>query len=91
MEAMCTNLILTTPDFTKRFIVECDALGHGIGVVLMQEGRPISFECRQHKGKKLVKPIYEKQMLAIIHVVHKWHPYLIGRHFKVKIEHDGLK
>jgi hypothetical protein len=30
-------------------------------------------------------------MLAILHVVKKWHPYLIGIHFKVKIDHDSLK
>jgi hypothetical protein len=29
-------------------------------------------------------------MLAILHVVYKLHPYLIGRHFKVKIDHDSL-
>ena len=30
-------------------------------------------------------------MLAILHALKKWCPYLIGRHFKVKIEHDSLK
>ena len=34
------------PDLTKTFIVECDASGNGIGVFLMQEGKPISFESR---------------------------------------------
>jgi hypothetical protein len=30
-------------------------------------------------------------MLAILHVVKKCHPYLKGRHFKVKTYHDSLK
>ena len=70
-EAMCQASVLATPDFTKTFIVEHDALGNGIGVVLMQEGRPISFKSRPIKGKYLNKPIYEKEMLAILHALKK--------------------
>jgi len=48
-EEMCQASVLAMPDFTKTFIVECDASRNGIGVFLMQEGRLISFESYQSK------------------------------------------
>ena len=30
-------------------------------------------------------------MLEILHALKQWRPYLIGRHFKVKTDHDNLK
>jgi hypothetical protein len=30
-------------------------------------------------------------MMEILHALNKWHPYLIGRHLGVKIDHDSLK
>jgi hypothetical protein len=62
---MCKANVLTKPDFTKTFIVECDASINGIGDVLMQ-GRPLDFESWPLKGKDLHKPIYEKEMMAIL-------------------------
>jgi hypothetical protein len=58
--AMCTTPILALPDFTKTFFLECDALGKGIGVVLMQEGQPLAFTIKQLSEINLGKLIYEK-------------------------------
>eukprot|EP00253_Pinus_taeda_P007716 PITA_07716 len=90
-EEMCQAPVLATPDFTKTFIMECDALGNGIDVVLIQEERPISFEIRPIKRMYLHKAIYEKEMLAILHALNILRPFLMGRRFKVKTKHGTLK
>jgi hypothetical protein len=51
-------------DFTKICIVEYDASRHGIGAIVIQEGRPLTFESNQLKGKKLLKTIYEKKSFS---------------------------
>jgi hypothetical protein len=60
-EALYTTRFLATPNFTKTFIMECDASSHVIGVVLMQEGRPLTFESIQLKRQKLTQTYLRKR------------------------------
>jgi hypothetical protein len=89
--AMCTTLILALLDFTKTFVMECDTSGKGIGAIVMQEGRPLTFTNKQLFEINLGKSIYEKEMLVILHFIDLWHPYLLGQHFQIKTDQQSLK
>ncbi|KAL4385004.1 hypothetical protein GQ457_15G026090 [Hibiscus cannabinus] len=83
--------VLALPDFNEEFIVETNASALGVGAVLVQKGKPLAFFSKglgiRHQGLS----IYEKEMLAALLAVKKWSPYLLGRHFKIKTDHQSLK
>ena len=51
----------------------------------------MTFTGKKLCDRNLEKYTYEKQMVAILHVVQTWFPYLIGRHFQININHHSLK
>lgn len=63
----------------------------GIGAVLMQGQRPIAFDSQALKGRSLHLSTYEKEFLALVTAVKRWSPYLLGKPFIIKTDHQSLK
>jgi len=78
--------VLALPNFDHPFVMECDASRRGIGVVLMQHGRPIAYHSQALKGKNLALSTYEKELLALVIAIKRWRAYLVGRPFTVKTD-----
>jgi hypothetical protein len=57
----------------------------------MQDGRSLSFTRKQLSETHLGKSTYEKDMLAILHAVDLQCPYLLWKHFQIKIDHCSHK
>lgn len=88
--AMVQVPILALLDFSKEFVLECDASGVGTGVALHQ-GCPIAFLSQELQGNQLLLSIYENKILALVLAVQKWRPYLLGCHFLARYDQHSLK
>lgn len=63
--------VLSLPDFNQIFVIECDACGSGVGTVLMQSHKPLTFFSQTLKGKNLQLSTYEKDLLTLVITVKK--------------------
>ena len=57
--------------FLTKFIVECDTLGVGLGVVPMQKEHPITFVNQTLSHKSLPVFTYEKELMVVVFIVCK--------------------
>ncbi|XP_073355335.1 uncharacterized protein [Aegilops tauschii subsp. strangulata] len=65
-QALVTAPVLALPNFNVPFTLETDASGYGIGVVLMQEGRPLAYYSSSLCPRNVALSTYEKEALAIL-------------------------
>jgi hypothetical protein len=88
---MCAAPVLRQPDFSRKFFLQVDASGYGVGAVLSQEG-PHTSPALAKRTKPVLHPtayysatftpternydIYERELLAVMKSLAHWRPYL---------------
>ena len=89
--ALSAAPVLHLPDFTRNFIVDCDASGSGFGAVLHQDDGPIAFFSRPFAARHLKSAAYERELIGLVQAVRHWRPYLWGHAFVIRTDHYALK
>lgn len=77
-QAMISPLLLALPNSNDTFVIETNALGHGLGAVLSQIGHPFAFASKALPSHKKPLFAYECEFVAIIFAVKQWRSYLMG-------------
>ncbi|XP_065923227.1 uncharacterized protein [Magallana gigas] len=86
--------ILKLPEFNETFILRTDAADDGIGAVLLQmeddEKLPVAYASRKLQPREKAYAVIEKECLAVVWGIQKFHQYLYGREFLLETDHQPL-
>jgi hypothetical protein len=63
---LTTSPVLAQPDISMSFDVYCDASGTGLGCVLMQEGRVISYSSQQLRRHEEHYPTHDLELAVVV-------------------------
>nr|GFB00302.1 putative reverse transcriptase domain-containing protein [Tanacetum cinerariifolium] len=75
-QKLCCAPILALPEGSEDFIVYCDASNKGLGAVLMQREKVISYASRQLKIHEKNYTTYDLELGAVVFALKIWRHYL---------------
>jgi hypothetical protein len=90
-KVMSTCPMLALPYFSRPFLLECDPSEEGIEAMLMYNQHPIDFKRRNMRKTGRLYPIYDKDMLDIMHALAKFRQHLVGGCFVLRTDHNILR
>jgi hypothetical protein len=88
---LTSALVLILPNITKKFDIYCDASRQGLGCVLMQDGKVVSYASCQLRKHEENYPTHDLELAAVVHVLKIRRHYLIGHQCEIYSDHKSLK
>ncbi|GJR14363.1 putative reverse transcriptase domain-containing protein [Tanacetum coccineum] len=82
---------MALPEGSEDFIVYCDASKNGLGVVLMQKEKVISYASRQLKIYEKNYTTHDLELGAVVFALKIWRHYLYGTKCTVFTDHKSLQ
>jgi hypothetical protein len=83
--------VLIQPDITKTFDIYCDSSRQGLGCVLMQDGKVVSYASCQLRKHEENYPTHDLELATIVHALKIWRHYLIGHRCEIYSDHKSFK
>nr|GFC29065.1 putative reverse transcriptase domain-containing protein [Tanacetum cinerariifolium] len=90
-QKLCSAPILALPEGSEDFIVYCDASNKGLGAVLMQREKVISYASRQLKIHEKNCTTHDLELRAVVFALKIWRHYLYGTKCTVFTDHKSLQ
>ncbi|GJW21536.1 putative reverse transcriptase domain-containing protein [Tanacetum coccineum] len=90
-QKLCSAPILALPEGSKDFIAYCDASKKGLGAVLMQREKVISYASRQLKIHEKNYTTHDLELRAVVFALKIWRHYLYGTKCTVFTDHKSLQ
>nr|GFA19793.1 putative reverse transcriptase domain-containing protein [Tanacetum cinerariifolium] len=90
-QKLCSEPILALPEGSEDFIVYCDASNKGLGAVLMQREKVISYASRQLKIREKNYTTHDLELGAVVFALKIWRHYLYGTKCTAFTDHKSLK
>nr|GFA59858.1 retrovirus-related Pol polyprotein from transposon 17.6 [Tanacetum cinerariifolium] len=90
-QKLCSAIILALPEGSEDFVAYCDAFIKGLGAVLMQRDKVISYASRQLKIHEKNYTTHDLELGAVVFALKIWRYYLYGTKCMVFNDHKSLQ
>ena len=87
---LTTTPVLTLPEGSDGYVIYCDASRVGLGCVLMQRDKVISYASRNLMVHEKNYPTHDLELAAVVLALKIWRHYLYGVHVDVFTDNKSL-